>query len=158
VTFLICHSFIAFSFSVFTQVIVDAFLSERISILGSTLGLERTENAGVAFGLSFPPLLQSFLIALALIVVCVLAYRIRSQKIPSIAFGLIIGGALANIVDRFDDGFVTDFIQVGWWPTFNVADSCITVGVAILLLWEVVARDDLSKIPNPKSQIPRKSQ
>ena len=55
----------------------------------------------------------------------------------ALGFGLIIGGALGNIVDRFDDGHVTDFIQIGWWPLFNIADSCISIGVIILLLLEL---------------------
>jgi hypothetical protein len=46
-----------------------------------------------------------------------------------IAFGAIVGGAIGNIIDRFHYQFVVDFIDLRWWPVFNVADSCITVGV-----------------------------
>ena len=51
-----------------------------------------------------------------------------------IAFGAIVGGAIGNIVDRFHYGFVVDFIDFRWWPVFNVADSCITLGVVALIL------------------------
>ena len=60
-------------------------------------------------------------------------------KLNAAAFGLIIGGALANIADRLPDGLVTDYIQVGTFPVFNLADSCITVG-AVLLIFEMVRR------------------
>jgi signal peptidase II len=45
-----------------------------------------------------------------------------------------VGGAIGNIIDRFHYGSVVDFIDLHWWPVFNVADSCITVGVALLVI------------------------
>jgi len=51
-----------------------------------------------------------------------------------IAFGAILGGAVGNIVDRIQRHFVVDFIDLRWWPVFNVADSCITIGVVLLVL------------------------
>jgi signal peptidase II len=51
-----------------------------------------------------------------------------------VAFGGIAGGAIGNIIDRFHYGYVVDFIDLHWWPVFNVADSCITVGVGLLIL------------------------
>ena len=51
-----------------------------------------------------------------------------------VAFGAIVGGAVGNIVDRIHHGYVVDFIDLRWWPVFNIADSCITVGVALLVL------------------------
>src|SRR3989344_1767463 len=127
---------LAFSLSFAGRFLAESFLTERVPLLGSFVGLSPTENAGVAFGVTFFPLLQYILIGGALILVSFLAYRSRQEKISSIAFGLIIGGALGNIIDRLDDGFVTDFFQVGSFPTFNVADACITIGVVILLFWE----------------------
>ena len=56
------------------------------------------------------------------------------SAVVRLAFGGIVGGAIGNIVDRFHYGFVVDFIDLRWWPVFNVADSCITVGVALLVL------------------------
>ena len=127
---------IAFVVALVTRIFVDLYLAERISIIGSLIGLEHIENSGVAFGINFPPLIRIILIGCALVFVLHLAYQSRKKTMHAISFGLIIGGALANIVDRFDDGFVTDFIQVGWWPVFNVADSCITVGVLLLICIE----------------------
>src|SRR3989344_3779613 len=128
---------LAFSLSFAGRFLAESFLTERVPLLGIFVGLSPSENAGFAFGVTFSPLLQYILIGGALVLVAFLAYRSRQEKVSSIAFGLIIGGALGNIVDRLDDGFVTDFFQVGSFPTFNVADSCITVGVGMLVLWEV---------------------
>jgi lipoprotein signal peptidase len=61
------------------------------------------------------------------------AVRAKGSAAQRVGFGLIIGGALGNVADRLLDGHVTDFFQVGAFPIFNVADSCITVGVVILL-------------------------
>jgi len=115
-----------------------ASLTARLLVEQSDFSI--VENAGVAFGIQLPFVLQAVLIPCVFAIVLVLAYQSRKLRIPSIGFGLIIGGALANIVDRFDDGFVTDFIDVGWWPSFNIADSCITVGVGLLLLYEFLTR------------------
>ena len=135
---LLCSTLSAFLLALAGRLLAETFLTERIPLLGAFVGLSPMENAGVAFGVTFFPLLQYILIGGALILVAFLAYRSRQEKTSSIAFGLIIGGALGNIVDRLDDGFVTDFFQVGSFPTFNVADACITIGVALLILWEIL--------------------
>lgn len=126
----------AFFASILSANFVDRFLTERISIAGSLIGFERTLNDGIAFGIDLPETVLLILIPLALILLSMLAWKSRKDRVMTLGFGLILGGALGNIIDRFDDGHVTDFIQIGWWPLFNVADSCITVGVLILLLLE----------------------
>ncbi len=119
---------------------IDRYLIERVSIMGATVGLERTTNAGIAFGLHPPAWVLMVLIPLALIAIMVLAWKARRNRLHALCYGLIIGGAFGNIADRLNDGVVTDFIQIGWWPSFNVADSCITVGVVLLLLIEWVSQ------------------
>ena len=127
---------LAFFSSLGARFLVETFIQERIPLLGAFVGLERTENVGVAFGIVLPSPLQGTLVGIALLAILILAYRSRGHRLSAFSFGLILGGALANIVDRFGDGRVTDFFQVGTFPTFNVADSCITVGVGVLLLLE----------------------
>ncbi len=112
--------------------VVDQFLSERIAILGSFAGLVRSYNTGIAFSLSLGPL-QNLLIVAVLIVVAVVAFRTAKTLFDQIGFGLIVGGGLANVIDRLLDGRVTDFFQVGTFPIFNLADACINVGIACLL-------------------------
>jgi signal peptidase II len=64
-----------------------------------------------------------------------------------VALGLVIGGSVSNLVDRVRLGHVTDFLDLRWWPAFNLADSFIVVGVAILLAVLVLA--DRAHRPRP---------
>ena len=94
------------------------------------------QNHAGAFGLFGT---QSWLlVAMAVVVLGVFWYVFRDVAAHSlvvrIAFGAIVGGAVGNIVDRFHYGFVVDFIDFRWWPVFNAADSCITLGVVALIL------------------------
>ncbi len=66
-----------------------------------------------------------------------------------VAFGAIVGGAIGNIVDRFHYGSVVDFIDLRWWPVFNVADSCITIGVALLVI-SSFSRERASSASHPR--------
>ncbi|MCA1555023.1 MAG: signal peptidase II, partial [Chloroflexi bacterium] len=52
-----------------------------------------------------------------------------------ISLGLMLGGALGNMIDRVRFGYVVDFIDLGWWPVFNVADSCVVIGVTMLAIY-----------------------
>ncbi len=83
-----------------------------------------------------------FFIVLAFVIsgwMLVMLKRQAQETLPALAFALIIGGALGNVVDRFLYGAVVDFLYVHvgayGWPAFNVADSAITVGV-VLMIWE----------------------
>ena len=118
----------------------EAMLVERVPILGAFAGLQLSHNAGIAFGVEFPEPWQSLLIAAALVVLGWVAWRERGSVLREVAFGLLIGGALGNVVDRILDGKVTDFFQVGTFPIFNVADSCVTLGVVLLLLDTFLSR------------------
>ena len=110
------------------------FLTERIAVVGTFAGLQLSHNPGIAFGVHLPSPWQEVLIGAALCAVAFIAYRERGHRLNQIAFGLILAGALANIADRLPDGVVTDYFQVGTFPIFNVADSAITIGAALLLL------------------------
>lgn len=78
------------------------------------------------------------LVGLSLVVLAVFWYAFRDLAAKSvavrIAFGAIVGGAIGNIVDRVHHAFVVDFIDFRWWPVFNAADSCITLGVTALVM------------------------
>ena len=102
-------------------------------------------NRGVSFGLlssqnSWMPCVLAFF-AFAVSVYLMSRLRRSETKIDAIWIGLIIGGALGNGVDRLLDGVVSDFIDVhgfGYhWPTFNLADVAIVLGVAIVLIQNV---------------------
>jgi signal peptidase II len=93
-------------------------------------------NTGAAFGL-FPQGGAIFLI-IAVIVSVIIIYYYRQVSsagwLIRLALGLQLGGALGNVIDRVRLGYVVDFLDVWRWPVFNVADSCIVVGVGLLIL------------------------
>ena len=101
------------------------------------------QNTGSAFGLFQGNNLP--LLIVSLVGVAVLAYIYRTQERPGIlmrvSIALMMGGALGNLVDRIWQGHVTDFIDIGPWPVFNLADSSIVVGLAILAWVLVMNRD-----------------
>lgn len=137
---------LSFLLSLAAAFLANEQLTERISLMGEYIGLTLSHNPGIAFGLRLPSGLQELLILAALIMICIVAWRSLHNRtdnlnmhthgrvrLDAIGFGLIVGGAVGNIIDRIGDGLVTDFIQVGTFPVFNVADSCITIGVAFVL-------------------------
>jgi signal peptidase II len=118
----------------------DLRLDESVRALGP-LSIHRVQNSGIAFGLfSSATVLVTILTAIAVCWMIVFFARSGSRHpvIPA-ALGLLIGGSLSNLVDRIRLGHVTDFLDLGWWPAFNLADSFICVGVALLLAALVVA-------------------
>jgi signal peptidase II len=116
-------------------------LYESVPVIGC-LSLNNVRNTGSAFGLFVN---QGFLLALigvvgVLAILLFYRYFSKSSLLGISALSLIFGGAIGNLIDRFRFGFVTDFIDVRlWrnyhWPTFNVADSAITVGSIMLLVF-----------------------
>jgi signal peptidase II len=117
-----------------------------ISIVGDDIELRLSRNTGGAFSLfqGFTPLLA--IIAIVLTVLLVRALHRTDDTWIVVALALVLGGAIGNLLDRavrspgFLRGAVVDFVSVGDFPTFNVADSAITVG-AVLLVLRVVFGD-----------------
>jgi signal peptidase II len=104
-----------------------------------------TVNSGAAFSI-LPSANWLFLAVAVLVVVAIFWRRRLLAREPwwvQVGVGLLLGGAVANAVDRVTQGYVVDFIQLPHWPVFNVADSGITVGVVIL-----VARIALASRPH----------
>jgi len=123
-----------------TKIWADRALAGRppIRVIPGVLSLDHTTNSGGAFGLgrSAPWIFATATLVVALIVVAV-SFRARGTPI-AVALGLILGGGIGNFTDRalngdgFLSGHVTDFIDLHWWPIFNVADSAIVVGAVLL--------------------------
>lgn len=98
------------------------------------LDLTNTRNRGVAFGLlDGKGALVGALIAVALIALVVWFALNAARAWLWLPVGLLLGGAIGNLIDRAREGAVIDFIDPIAWPAFNVADSCIVVGVLALL-------------------------
>jgi len=108
-------------------------------VVDHVLYLTVTRNAGAAFGL-FQNFTVGFLLISAVVMVAILFYygRLPLSDWPArLGLALVFGGAISNAYDRGIKGSVVDFIQVPHYPIFNVADSAITVGVAVLLIGTV---------------------
>jgi len=111
-------------------------IGDKVGVIPG-LDFTSTRNTGVAFGaLEGGGLVVAILIgaSLALLV----AYFVANREKPWLwlPVGMLLGGALGNLADRAREGAVIDFIDPIAWPAFNVADSCIVVGV-VVLLWVV---------------------
>jgi signal peptidase II len=122
-------------------------------LLGELLSLVYWRNTGVAFGLFQD---ATLLLTLTSILICLGAIFVYSTQLPNlnlivqISMGLIIGGALGNIIDRVRLGYVVDFIQVGWWPIFNLADSAITGGTLLLVFYLFLSESQQKVELSPK--------
>jgi signal peptidase II len=112
-------------------------------LFGGLVRLDYTRNTGAAFGFLPNGGVLFAGIAVAVILAILLAYR-KLGSAPLIvraALGLVLGGALGNLIDRVRLGYVVDFIDLRWWPVFNLADSAIVVGVLLLLLYSLASSD-----------------
>ena len=126
-------------------VILSRFaLHESVTVL-PVLDIVRAHNPGAAFNFlaSAGGWQRWFFVALAVAVSAAILYWLRllfarAQWLQCLGLVLVMGGALGNVIDRLRHGFVVDFIAVHWgdayFPAFNFADSCITVGAGMLLL------------------------
>jgi signal peptidase II len=117
------------------HVVTSRLTLDEASHVAGPLAIHRVENSGIAFGL-FTSATSAVIALTGIAVLWMLIYFARSGArhpvIPA-GLGLLIGGSVSNLVDRVRLGHVTDFIDFGWWPAFNLADSFIVIGVAILL-------------------------
>jgi signal peptidase II len=102
-----------------------------------TLQLNLAFNDGVAFSLGSGAGAWIAPIAIAVVVAVVLTSRTLEGRPAGLALGMIIGGALGNLADRLfrgNGGSVVDFIDLQWWPIFNVADACVVCGAILLAI------------------------
>ena len=110
-------------------------LDDAVKVVGP-LSIHHVQNSGIAFGL-FASATPIVTVLTAIAVAWMLAFFARSgarHPVLPVALGLLIGGSVSNLLDRIRLGHVTDFLDFRWWPAFNLADSFIVVGVAILFL------------------------
>jgi signal peptidase II len=114
------------------QYLVENGLPRTIPMVGDLFKLTYVENRGAAFGL-----LQNqtvFFVVVGVVVIGVIIVSYRQMAAPSmflnLCLGLQMGGAIGNLIDRVKDGYVVDFLELPYWPVFNIADSAIVVGVA----------------------------
>ena len=143
---LISTVLISFTFDRLSKNIVSNWLAHGESWPADTfIKINHATNSGSAFGL-FPNqtmiLIIASIFAIGFLVYFYTKYAV-STRILRFAVGLQLGGAAGNLLDRIRDGAVVDFIDVGPWPIFNIADSSIVVGMAILLGYFFIKRDSV---------------
>lgn len=119
-----------------TKVWVTNATNLPIQIIGNFFRIIRTENTGIAFSIPIP---QIILIPLIILIIILGLNSLRKEiqfehPIALTSIAIILAGALGNLLDRLRLGHVIDFIAVGKFPVFNVADTAITCGIALLFL------------------------
>ncbi|MBY6675969.1 signal peptidase II [Rhodococcus sp. BP-149] len=111
-----------------------------IEIIGDTVTLRMVRNAGAAFSMATGMTWLLTLVAVAVVVGVIRIGRTLRSGWWAVGLGLVLGGALGNLIDRFFrspgplQGHVVDFVSIGWWPVFNVADSSIVCGAVLLVI------------------------
>ena len=139
-------------------------LYETITVIPDILNITYIENFGIAFGITGQgeDQLKRWILCGVILtaVVCIVIYWLRhSHKsfIYNFSLGLITGGALGNLVDRTLRGSVTDFIEAGYLrltiPVFNVADSAVTAGVCLFIIYLFVTKDNLVEEKNASDTV-----
>jgi signal peptidase II len=142
------------------KALVDRYLElhESHTLVEGLARLTHVQNRGAAFGilsdadLPYQSVLFSVVSILALGAIAVYAWKLPvSSRLPQTALALIMGGAVGNLLDRVRLGYVIDYVDIYWgrhhWPAFNVADSAISIGVALLVL-------DILRNPQPEAAKP----
>ncbi len=124
--------------------------NQSFSVVPGLFELARVQNTGAAFGLL--PGRREIFIGISLLMILgvgIYYWRERPTQWPVVtALGLVIGGAVGNLLDRALVGRVTDFLAFSFFaPVFNVADSAIVVGVAVLVVWVLFGNEGESVMP-----------
>jgi signal peptidase II len=130
---ILCAVVVACDQAVKGRIEAQLFPDEQVDVLGP-LQLTLSHNRGVAFGLAGGA--GAGLVLTTLAALAVIGYLFaRKPDRPGmwVAVGLLAGGALGNLVDRIRADAVTDYIDIGSWPAFNLADIAISVGVVLLV-------------------------
>lgn len=125
---------VAMAADLITKAVGSAMLAGSPVDLPGPLDLRLVHNTGVAFGVGSALPAGLTVVVTAAVAAGVAVLAVRGVLGSPLAAGLVVGGAVANVADRLVGGSVVDVFDLGWWPTFNVADVCITVGAVLLAL------------------------
>jgi signal peptidase II len=138
-------------------------MHESLPVIDGLLSVSHVRNPGAAFGFlsnaELPHQRLAFTAVGLAALLALVAYSLRvpaRHRLPQVGLALVMGGAVGNLVDRVRLGYVVDFVHVYWkqyqWWDFNVADSCISVGVALLVLDALLSpRGEREPRPGAKS-------
>jgi signal peptidase II len=132
-------------------VVANLAVGERVDVVGDLVQIWHAQNRGAAFSLFQGGGL--FFLVVSIVSVAMVAYFHRSLLARPlwvhVVLGIVLGGTLGNFIDRLRQGYVTDWLSVGFgdtrFPTFNVADSSITVGIGLLVLYLFLSSPERQK-------------
>jgi len=125
--------------------------ADPISIVGDTVTLTLVRNPGAAFSMATGMTWLLTLVAIGVVIGVVKIGRTLQSRWWALGLGLVLGGALGNLTDRLFrspgplQGHVVDFVSIGWWPVFNVADSSIVCGAVLLVVLTVFGIEPTGK-------------
>ncbi|MBF0188614.1 MAG: signal peptidase II, partial [Magnetococcales bacterium] len=145
-----------------SKLMASAWLQyESVTLIPGFFDLVLVHNVGAAFGL-FTDMGETaravLLIGVAVAAIALIIHLLRQENTlwGAVSLGLVLGGAIGNMIDRIRIGLVVDFIHLHWqtlsWPVFNIADSAITVGIGMLLILEPTAERNRTLALLPKTE------
>ena len=144
-------------------IIANIHYGDRIPVVPGLFNLTHVRNPGGAFSFFADGSVEArmvFFIGTTMIAIAMLLYFFRQldpeERLPAVALGIVLGGAVGNLTDRILYGEVIDFLDVHlWggyvWPTFNVGDSAIVIGVGLLIIEIFLAGDEENGVPEPSN-------
>ncbi len=129
-------------------VVSNLAVGEKTTLLGDVVQVWHAQNRGAAFSLFQGGTIVFLVVSVLSIGMVAYFYRSLRDRSPwvHVVLGIVLGGTLGNFTDRLRQGYVTDWLSIGIgdtrWPTFNVADSSVVVGIGILVLYLFLASPD----------------
>jgi signal peptidase II len=129
-------------------VVADLAVGQKVNAIGDLVQIWHVQNRGAAFSLFQGGTLVFLVVSVLSIGLVVYFHRGLRDRSPwlHVVLGMVLGGTLGNFVDRLRQGYVTDWLSVGVgdtrWPTFNIADASVVVGIGILVLYLFVTNPD----------------
>lgn len=113
-------------------------LTKSYVIIDKVFSFKYVTNTGAAFSLFENNIFMLILISLLILILAYnLSFSFKSNRINNITFGLLYGGILGNLIDRVFYGYVRDFISIGKFPVFNIADIAIVTGIILLIITSI---------------------
>lgn len=123
-------------FDQLSKFIVAKYVDKSIPVISSFFNIVNIHNTGAGFGMLAGQ--NTVLIFISAIVFGAILFgygRLPNSKMAACSIGLILGGIVGNLIDRIRLGYVVDFLDFSIWPSFNIADSAITIGAILLIIY-----------------------
>ncbi|WP_328590570.1 signal peptidase II [Rhodococcus spongiicola] len=161
---LVAIAAVILGFDLLTKALAVAFIdpTDPVRIIGDTVTLTLVRNPGAAFSMATGMTWLLTLVAVGVVIGVIRMGRSLGSPWWALGLGLVLGGALGNLVDRIFrspgpfQGHVVDFVSVGWWPVFNVADSAIVCGAILLVALTLFGVEPSGSRISKPSGTPRK--